>query len=106
MPSEDSDERLPDERAREWPDDEVHRVRVSERMLDELLTYGMTTTAGSSLVGPELLVLETVHDAEDGVGVGLTAAQRRLVETARKISEAPSGELTPLSEVETGDDAE
>lgn len=57
----------PAERLEKWPDDQIHRVRVSERMLEELFAYGMTTTAGTSLVGPELLVLETVHDAEEAV---------------------------------------
>jgi hypothetical protein len=61
-------EKPPDERIGRWADDEIHRVRVSERMLEELLVYGITTTSGSSLVGPELLVLETVHDAEDVYG--------------------------------------
>jgi len=65
----DAHDQPPSERLDRWEDRDTHRVRVSERMLTELLAYGMTTTAGSSLVGPELLVLETVRDAEDAVGI-------------------------------------
>lgn len=53
----------PHERLTRWDDDETHYVRVSRRMLEEFLKYGQTTTAGTSLVGPELLVLE-YHDPD------------------------------------------
>lgn len=52
----------PHERLARWDDAKIHRVRVSPRMLDELLCYGQTTTAGTSLVGPELLVLDYLGD--------------------------------------------
>lgn len=69
LTEESAHEQTPDERIEEWSEHQVHRVRVSERMLEELFAYGMTTTAGSSLVGPELLVLETVRDAEESIGI-------------------------------------
>lgn len=55
-----------EQRIEEWGEDKVHRVRVSPRMLRELQEDGITSTAGSSLVGPHLLVLETVHVDPDG----------------------------------------
>jgi len=51
MPDEDID-LPPHDRVDDWPDDEIHRIQISPRMLQELFTFGRTTSAGSSALGP------------------------------------------------------
>ena len=77
----------PAARLEKWPDDQIHRVRVSERMLGELLAYGQTTTASSALVGPEVLVLETIRDAENAVGVPFEGVDAEALRALRALLE-------------------
>lgn len=44
-----------------WDDDEVVELRISKRMLDELIEHGETSSAGTRLVGLNLLRIEVVH---------------------------------------------
>lgn len=52
----------PHDRLDNWDAEDVHRVEVSPRMLTELLAFGLTTSAGSSALGPELVVLDYAGD--------------------------------------------
>jgi hypothetical protein len=56
----------PHDRVDDWPDDEIHRIQISPRMLQELFTFGRTTSAGSSALGPELVVFDYVGDEPRG----------------------------------------
>jgi hypothetical protein len=78
MPDEDIDP-LPHNRVDDWPDDEIHRIQISPRMLQELFTFGRTTSAGSSALGPELVVFDYVGDEPRGdILTALSAVDKAL----------------------------
>lgn len=45
--------------------DTVHSVSIGPRMLNELIAFGMTTSAGTSEFGPELLALRYIGEPEE-----------------------------------------
>lgn len=48
----------------EWDEDNIHRLQISDRMLQELNDEGETTSAGTSIFGPELLIIELIEHGE------------------------------------------